>query len=122
MAGNADLDLATVVELEKKLLRPQTRRDWATLAALIHDDFYEIGASGCVYERESVIELLLAERSAETQASGFEATRLGPGVVLLTYWTDTPAVRTSIWLKANDGTWQIVHHQGTPISRQAGDS
>lgn len=109
-----DPDLATVIALEQRLLEPEVRRDRAALSAILHEDFCEFGASGRIYDRDSIIETLLAEGRSSASASDFKATRLNPDVVLLTYRTDTPSLRTSIWCRARDGAWRMLHHQGTP--------
>jgi ribonuclease HI len=114
MVNDTDADFTTVIELEQRLLEPRVRLDRAALEALLHDDFSEFGASGRIYDRESIIEALTGSDGASAQASGFQATRLGPDAILLTYRTDTPSLRTSVWVRGSGRSWQIRHHQGTP--------
>lgn len=59
----ADPDLATVIELERRLLDPRAR------------------------------------------------------LVLLTYRTEAPSLRSSVWLRREDGAWRMLHHQGTSTGR-----
>lgn len=116
MPDALDPDLATVVELEQRLLEPEVRLDRAALTALLHEDFREFGASGRVYDRAGIVETLLAGDGSSATAFEFNATRLSSDVVLLTYRTDPPSLRTSIWSRGPDGEWRIVHHQGTRAS------
>jgi hypothetical protein len=113
MLDTLDPDLATVIELEQRLLEPDVRLDRAALTALLREDFREFGASGRVYDRAGIIETLLAGEGRSATAFDFSATRLSSDVVLLTYRTDPPSLRTSIWSRGPDGTWRMVHHQGT---------
>jgi hypothetical protein len=108
-----DADFATVIELEQRLLERRVRLDRDALESLLHADFSEFGASGRVYGRESIIEALSASDGAGAQASGFRAARLGPDAILLTYRTDSPSLRTSVWVRGSGGAWQVRHHQGT---------
>jgi hypothetical protein len=106
-------DLDTVIALEQRLLEPAVRRDRTALMALLHEDFCEFGASGRVYDRAGIIEALLANDGQSASACDFKATRLGPDAVLVTYRTDTPSLRTSIWSRGAGGAWRMLHHQGT---------
>ena len=112
-----DPEFAKVIDLERRLLDPATRLDRAALATLLHEDFTEFGASGRVYDREQIVDALIATDGSVATASNFEATRLGPDAVLLTYRTDAPALRSSVWLRDEDGTWRMLHHQGTTTTR-----
>ena len=108
-----DPDFTAVIDLEQRLLEPAVRRDPSALAALLHEDFCEFGASGRRFNRETIIAALLATDGRSARGSEFSATRLGPDAVLLTYTTDTPSLRTSAWCRDTDGHWRILHHQGT---------
>jgi hypothetical protein len=99
IAGHPDPDLAAVIELEQRLLEPGVRRDRDAVERLLHEDFCEFGASGRVFDREAIIDALLASDGRTAKAWGFQATRLGPDAVLLTYQTDTPSLRTSVWCR-----------------------
>lgn len=108
------MEPAAVIDLERRLLDPDVRGNRAALAELLHDDFREFGASGRVYDRDEIIDALLAEDGAATpRAFDFQATRLGPDAVPLTYRTESPSLRTSVWMRGGDGTWRVLHHHGT---------
>jgi hypothetical protein len=117
MSQLPDPDFATVIELEQRLLEPTIRRDPDAVAALLHENFCEFGASGRVFDREAIIEALLTSDGGSAKATGFRATRLGPDAVLLTYRTDKPSLRTSVWRRDDDGAWRMLHHQGTRAAR-----
>jgi ribonuclease HI len=105
-----------VVAKELSLLRADTRADAAEVAGLLHDDFREFGASGRVWDRDSVAKALAAEPGDGAEAHDLDAVRLADNVVLLTYATGPPAgtaLRSSLWVRV-DGTWRIFFHQGTP--------
>ena len=112
MSGT-DPDFATVIALERRLLEADVRRDRAALLALLHENFSEFGASGRVYDREGILEALLSAEPVDAEPSDFRATRLGPDTVLLTYRTDGPSLRTSVWVRGADGSWRVLHHHGT---------
>jgi hypothetical protein len=89
------------------------------------DDYWEIGASGRRYERESILDEL--ERRYATpqflendiwETSDFACRWLAPGVYLLTYKLiqnrRRHTRRSTIWESTPEG-WKIVYHQGTII-------
>jgi hypothetical protein len=119
MASDAELD--EVVRLELELHRADVRADAGRLGELLDPEFVEFGASGTRWDRDSIIEALLAEPgpgsedATAIEATDVEARRLAEGVVLVTYRTRTPerrALRSSIWRRA-DGRWRVYFHQGT---------
>ncbi len=110
---------ATIIQLECDLLNPDFRRDRDKLAALLAEDFHEIGASGRVYDRADVLRLLPGD--ADVCQSMHEASlhRLAPDVALLTYTSERRCgtmvrrtLRSSIWICTAAG-WRIRYHQGT---------
>jgi hypothetical protein len=87
------------------------------LAALIADDFLEIGASGRRWTAAEVRTLLAAGAlgplpSLELEA--FEAADVAEDVVLVTYRLggERPSERSSVWVRRG-GRWQVRFHQGT---------
>ena len=116
MRGPADEDLAAVIELERRLLDPAVRVDRAVLRELLDAQFTEFGASGRAYDRAAITETLTSGDGAPATARDLTAVRLGPDAVLLTYRTDSPSLRTSIWWRGRDGVWRLRHHHGTRAS------
>lgn len=102
------------------------RREFGTsredLLGMTADDFWEIGASGNLYDRDFVIATLL-ERYKTPEAddlvcSDFKLRRLAEDLYQLNYVLQQPGRltrRTTLWKKTGE-KWQILFHQGTPIS------
>lgn len=94
-----------------------TRADFERMMA---EDFWETGASGRVYSRRFVLNVLEKRFSAPHEdvweTSGFACKRLSEDVYLLTYTLlqnhTRRTRRATIWRKT-DGGWKIVYHQGT---------
>ncbi|QWF78302.1 nuclear transport factor 2 family protein [Amycolatopsis sp. CA-230715] len=112
-----DTDFQPAVDGELTLLDPGVRADRDAAGALLHKDFSEFGASGTVWDRESVLRMLSTEATERIVAERLETLRLGPDAVLLTYVAvagERRSLRTSIWVR-EDGTWLMRHHQGTSL-------
>jgi hypothetical protein len=109
--------------LEEALHRTEVRRSRTALEDLLAQGFVEFGASGTVYHRAEIIDLLLEEDDegdGELRTDDYRLTAISPDAVLLTYRTqrieadgsERHALRSSIWKW--DGTkWQMLFHQGT---------
>ena len=114
-------DCDIVKDCELALLSGAVRGDRTSATLLLHKDFREFGASGVVWDRESVLDMMEAEAAegrVDVKAVDLVATGLGPGVVLVTYDSVTPtrrAHRSSVWLREG-GRWQARHHQGTVVA------
>ena len=111
-------------QLETELQQPQCRDNARRLDELLHPDFYEVGRSGQTYDRNAIIEHLSAQRSRPIVPWNFSVRVFGAGAALLTYCSahrqpggelSDQTYRSSIWLKVANG-WQLLYHQGTPIS------
>lgn len=107
-------ELDAVIEAERTLLDPDVRADRASVEALLHLAFTEIGASGRLWRRDEIIDAIATNPQPAPEASAFEAVTIAPDTVLLTYaCTDTHrTLRSSIWQRV-DGAWKIRFHQGT---------
>ncbi|MGK8507077.1 DUF4440 domain-containing protein [Nocardia asiatica] len=84
-------------------------------SALLDPEFREFGASGKVWDRESILDMMSEATSSPPTIDNVMAARLGPNTILLTYRTHSPertAVRSSIWLHRENG-WKLYFHQGT---------
>lgn len=88
------------------------------LAALIADDFVELGASGATWDAATVRSHVDAEprRDAVTPLD-FTVDRLAEDAALVTYRLGPPRAtnRSSIWVRRG-GRWLIRFHQATPRS------
>jgi ribonuclease HI len=107
-------DEEQVIALERSLLTDAVRADRATVAALLHPEWQEVGQSGRLWTREEVlaeIEPLATEASLDVLSTE----RLGPDTILLLWRSITDegsALRSSIWERTPRG-WQQRFHQGT---------
>ena len=113
------VDFEVVVGREVRLQEPEVRGDAEAVRALLHPEFREFGASGVVWDRESIVRATAASsgREERIEASDFRPTRLGPDAILLTYTTryrGSSALRTSVWVRSAD-EWRLLHHQGTAV-------
>ena len=107
--------------LEHRLHDPEIRRSPQELGKLLTDDFLEFGASGEVYNKQEIVDLLLSDPGLELEVENEVVNVLAPGVCLITYTSvkkiDTEIYRTnrsSIW-KFDNESWKMVFHQGTRI-------
>lgn len=109
-----DDELAEVESLELLLHDSQVRNDPQRLLSMLHDEFYEYGASGRTWTRASI-----AEAAAGTPqviaATHIEARHLGSDAVLITYLSESGGqhtLRSSTWVREGD-QWLMLFHQGT---------
>ncbi|GGV45576.1 hypothetical protein GCM10010277_36630 [Streptomyces longisporoflavus] len=113
------------IEAELRLLAPEVRTQPALLAALLHPEFTEFGASGTPWDRESIIKAL-SENTHRTgrpiMTSRMRGVQLADDVVHLTFDTESngrTAHRSSLW-RRYEGEWLLWFHQGTPFSADDG--
>jgi hypothetical protein len=112
--------------LEVELHHPGVRCSRARLEQLLHPQFHEVGRSGRMYSRDTVIEFLLSQHSPPTvRSEHFLCAELAPGVALLTYRSAhlqadgqlvNHTLRSSVWTGSGE-TWQLRYHQGTPAAQ-----
>jgi ribonuclease HI len=105
-------ELDEVIALELRLLNPAIRADSDEVERLLHPDFREIGASGRMWDRASMVAALEEEPGSGAQASAVEARMVADGVVLVTYVSESVAGRSrrsSLWVRGDDG-WRVLFH------------
>ncbi|MGW1064963.1 nuclear transport factor 2 family protein [Streptomyces aureus] len=112
---NAAVEAA--IESELRLLDPAVRRSADLVAALLHPDFHEFGASGRVWDRASTVASLEAgmEDGGRITTFRMKGVQLAPDLVHLTFDTDNNgrrAHRSSLWRRLGD-EWLLYFHQGT---------
>jgi hypothetical protein len=123
--GEARRETEAAVAGELRLLDPEVRRSPERAWPLLHPAFTEHGASGRIWDRPSILRMMAEPPepgATPTRASRMRGVRLAPGVVHLTYDTDTDgrrAHRTSLWLRTAEG-WQLYFHQGTLFTPDGG--
>ncbi len=102
--------------------RPELGTSRVDFEKMTADDFWEIGASGRRYSRESVLDVLEKRYSVPHadiwETRDFHCRKLAPDVFLLTYTLLQDSVRltrrSTIWQRTSGG-WKIVFHQGTIV-------
>lgn len=111
-------DLQAVIAGELALLDPAgLRGDVEASQALLHDDFREFGASGAIWDRQSILRVTSTDTTERCVAEDLKPVRLGPDTVMLTYTArrgQRVSLRTSVWVRI-DGGWRLLHHQGTHL-------
>jgi hypothetical protein len=108
------------IDGELRLLDPAVRGSAQQLDALLDPAFAEVGASGRIWDRASIIDALtqFAASAPAIDVSGIAGVLLAPGVVHLTFTTDAGGQRvhrSSLWRLGADG-WRIYFHQATPTA------
>jgi hypothetical protein len=115
---NAPSLTTTIEALERRLHDPSVRASQDAIAALLADDFIEIGASGKTFDKTQVIAALLNEAPREIAMSNFSVRSLADDLALATYRAQINAnasLRSSLW-RFESGQWRMAFHQGTPIA------
>ena len=121
-----------LLDLETMLFDPAVRRDTATVADLLTDDFREFGSSGRIYTKLDILAELSTEQSAMITLSDFTCDLISPSVALVTYKSlatydnrgGAQSLRSSLWVlrtpqprygqtTPQEGRWQMQFHQGT---------
>ncbi|WP_256991210.1 DUF4440 domain-containing protein [Rhodococcus sp. 06-235-1A] len=109
--------MSTVLALERELQTAECRRDRARLARLLADDFTEVGASGAVWDKSSILDMLGNENPVDIEVIELSGREISVEFVLVHWISRTltmRARRTSLWRRTETG-WESVHHQGTPL-------
>ena len=120
--------------LENFLFDPVERRDVASVASLLAEDFREVGNSGRMYSKLDILAELSMEQPVWITLSDFSCDLVAPGVALVTYKSvsnhdgrpPTQSIRSSVWVQRpvpafgspgsnREMRWQMLFHQGTRI-------
>lgn len=116
-----------IFELEKELLKPETRQSAEKISELLSDDFMEFCSSGSIYHysKGDVFSKEMDISVENWEVRDFTIKELSNDCVLATYKVikhnelsqDVKySLRSSIW-KLFNGIWKIVFHQGTLTSK-----
>lgn len=118
---SAEEECAEVIRREHQLLDPEVRRQPDLVRALLDPEFIEFGASGRIWNAESITHTLTSEQTAhEITATDFLASPLAPDVILLTFKTESTGstcLRSSVWIRSEGNKWLLRFHQGTVIPK-----
>lgn len=115
--------LATLQNLEQRLMQPTVRCDSTQLLNLLADDFVEFGSSGRVFDRAAIVAELAAEPPLRPRTiSNFRVVWSAQEAALVSYRSSGPAadgsgrerssLRSSLWIRES-GRWRLRFHQGT---------
>ncbi len=99
----------------------------ADFDGMMMPDFWEVGASGRRYSRESILDELERRYAGEyvegpLETTDFHCRRLADEVYLLTYTLfqgERKTRRATIWQRIA-ADWKIVFHQGTIVQGEGG--
>jgi hypothetical protein len=109
--GTAEL----IRRLEEEPLLPEVLKSAARVAALLAEEFVEIGSSGRIYDKQRIIDRLQQEQwtGPPQTISDFSTRQLAPDLILAIYGiVESNTIRSSIWKTTSIG-WRMVFHQGT---------
>lgn len=112
---SSDSDTATVERLERRLLDPVVRSDAAEVAAMLHPRFEEVGESGRLWDRETMIQSSESPSDPPSDIDLLSAEAVSDGAFLLVYRTmsgGVERVHSSLWLRVN-GRWRLRFRQST---------
>ena len=112
---------ADLVALEPIFHHPELGTSRETYEAMTEISFWEVGASGRQYSRESIVQIAL-ERYVqpyedEWETKDFYCQELTENLYLLSYTLlqgTRVTRRSTIWRRVED-RWKIVFHQGTVV-------
>ena len=117
--------LDTLRKLEIETHQPQLRTDQHKLGRVLHPNFFEIGRTGVIHSRASVLaEFSNHPPSYRVWAQDFQMESLTEALALLTYRSahvaddgtlERHTLRASLWERTEQG-WQLRFHQGTPAA------
>ena len=101
--------------------RPEHGSDRAAFVAMTDASFWEVGASGRIYSRPYVLDVL-EERYASPveenwETKDFFCQEVSADTYLLTYTLlqgSRTTRRATLWRRSSDG-WKILYHQGTVV-------
>lgn len=108
-----------ILEYENDFFKKEFCQNKENLNKRIHNEFMEIGQSGILYNKESIIDYLNnLNQDRPIEILDFNARQIRDELVIANYLSKdksdkTKALRTSIWVKEKTG-WTMLFHQGTP--------
>lgn len=123
-AIDPDAVLRDLLALEPLTHRLPPRAGRADVEALLAPGYWEVGASGSVYLRDHVIEVVAGRYGAGIDpdesawaVEDFAVRQLGDAVWLASYLLlqgERRSRRSTLWERTPDG-WRALYHQGTLV-------
>ena len=113
-----------LLDLETALADPEIRRSGEQLLEeMFHPDYMELGSSGRIYDRQTIVDMMSQEDSAGVVIRDFNTAIISEGTALVTYrsigQSGEEARRSSIWVNSGE-RWLIRFHQGTRVPNRWG--
>jgi len=108
----------TLFALEQELALVGHHPGPERLEQLIADEFVEHGSSGRIWTKAQLLEVMPKWPVVQREVSEFSAEALAENLALVRYRSlrmGQLSLRASVWKRQPRG-WQIVFHQGTPVS------
>ncbi|MEM9515079.1 MAG: AAC(3) family N-acetyltransferase [Actinomycetota bacterium] len=125
MPPASSADIAQVIARERELLDPTCRANPERVAALLADDFTEIGKSGRVWTRAETLDALRAEPGTDVVTIGaMRGEHVGPGLIVVRYAThlDHGMVHRTGWWRNTPSGWRCWFHQATPTATPSAEA
>lgn len=113
-------DPSMIQTAEATLLDPITRASPELVAALLHDDFTEIGRSGRRFTKQGVLDAFAVDAGEPVTCDEWSVDPLGPGLVVVTYRARDAkgySRHTSVWDTTGELP-QLRLHQGTRVAER----
>lgn len=114
-----------IEHLERLLQSPEVRCSKDQFDKLLADDFTEIGRSGHIYTKESILYAIKDSDEVNVQylMSDFKLKMLTETMLQVIYSTkmisngeNSYALRSSLW-RLEEDSWRMFFHQGTPMHK-----
>ena len=109
-----------LLKLEMSLWIEETRNNQEYMTKVLHNDFIEYGRSGKRYDKIDILSHCDLEINAVFPFPNLSVKEINDNTYLITYQSVLlngdkieKSNRSSIWIE-QDGTFQLIHHQGTP--------
>jgi hypothetical protein len=126
MSAQASVVARELREREPLFHRREHGTSRADFEAMTVADYWEVGASGSIYDRQTCLNELERRFADPTydplvglEVSDFAVRKAGDGVWLATYRLrqgERDTRRLSVW-RQTGGVWVVLFHQGTVIGR-----
>ncbi len=104
-------DEQVILGLEQDLLTPMLRKSKNRLRAILADGFIEIGQSGTIYDKQSIIATLGTEPDRTITFTQMKVRQLPNNLALVSYKTKSLGgafvQRYSLWEKTRNH-WQLI--------------
>ncbi|MGY0491429.1 nuclear transport factor 2 family protein [Streptomyces sp. WG-D5] len=119
MEEDENAQVRAAIDGELRMLDPAVRASDDAVRALLDPEYFEFGASGRRWDRETILEVTGSggiSAADPAVVTGMTGTLLAPGVVHLTYHSadhGRRVNRSSVWRRHPEAGWRLYFHQGT---------